>query len=100
MKIGTKKLNKLIKQYNELPEDEKIISISDAKKMLDDIIKNTEKLEDLLSEQMDAIEVVGECDEDSCECGEVEQTELYDLYSDLEDAVLCGKLDKAARMID
>ncbi len=89
MKIGTKKLNKLIKQYNELPEVEKIISIPDAKKMLNDIIDNTEKLEDLLSEQMDAIEII-----------EVEQTELYDLYGDLEDAVLCGKLDKAVRMID
>ncbi len=100
MKIGTKKLNKLIRQYNELPEDEKIISISDTKKMLNDIIKNTEKLENLLSEQMSAIEIFDDCDNDTCECGEIEQTELYDLYSDLEDAVVCGKMDKAAIMID
>ena len=100
MKIGTKKLNKLIKQYNELPEDEKIISIDEVKETLNDIIEKTENLEDLLSEQMDAIEIIGECDEESCKCGEVGQTELYDLYSDLEDAVVCGKMDKAARIID
>ena len=107
MKIEAKKLAELNKQYNKLGKDEKIISIGEVKKKLDDIIEKIESLEDLLSEQMDAIEIFPpECDDegegDSCGCGDdddVEQTELYDLYSDLEDVVICGKFYKAIRMI-
>ncbi len=100
MKIEAKKLADLNKQYSKLKKDEKIISLTEAKKMLDDIIEKQEKLEDLLSEQMDAIETFNDdCEEDSCGCEVVEQSELYEVYSDLEDMVLEGRLHKALRMI-
>ncbi len=100
MKIEAKKLAELNKQYNKLGKDEKIISIGDVKKMIDDIIEKTERLEDLLSEQMDAIEIVSDCDDDSCEIDdEIEQSELYNLYSELEDKVLGGNLYKTLRII-
>lgn len=100
MKIEAKKLSDLNKQYSKLKKDEKIISLTEARKMLDDIIEKQEKLEELLSEQMDAIETFNDdCKDDSCGCEEVEQSELYDVYSDLEDMVLEGRLHKALRMI-
>ena len=68
--------------------------------MLDDIIEKQEELEVLLSEQMDAIEIFDDdCENDSCGCEEVEQSELYEVYNDLEDMVLEGRLYKALRMI-
>ncbi len=100
MKIEAKKLTDLNKQYSKLKKDEKIISLTEARKMLDDIIEKQEELEDLLSEQMMAIETFDDnCEEDSCGCEEVEQSELYEAYSDLEDMVLEGRLHKALRMI-
>lgn len=100
MKIEAKKLTDLNKQYSKLKKDEKIISLTEARKMLDDIIEKQEELEDLLSEQMMAIETFNDdCEEDSCGCEEVEQSELYEVYSDLEDMVLEGRLHKALRMI-
>ncbi len=49
---------------------------------------------------MDAIETFNDdCEDDSCVCEEVEQSELYEVYSDLEDMVLEGRLHKALRMI-
>jgi len=100
MKIEAKKLADLNKQYSKLKKDEKIISLTEARKMLDDIIEKQEKLEELLSEQMMAIETFNDdCEDDSCGCEEVEQSELYEVYSDLEDMVLEGRLHKALRMI-
>jgi len=79
MKIEAKKLADLNKQYSKLKKDEKIISLTEARKMLDDIIEKQEELEDLLSEQMMAIETFNDdCEEDSCGCEEVEQSELYE----------------------
>jgi len=101
MKIEVGKLVELNKQYSKLGKDEKIISLTEVKKMLDDIIEKQEKLEDLLSKQMDVLEISSDCedDEDLCECEDVEQSELYELYSDLEDIVLGGNLYKALRVI-
>ncbi|MCX9013351.1 MAG: hypothetical protein OIN89_00895 [Candidatus Methanoperedens sp.] len=100
MKIEAKKLADLNKQYSKLKKDEKIISLTEAKKMLDDIIKKQEELEELLSEQIDAIETFeDDCEDDSCRCEGVEQSELYEVYNDLEDMVLEGRLYKALRMI-
>jgi diphthamide biosynthesis methyltransferase len=100
MKIEAKKLADLNKQYSKLKKDEKIISLTEARKMLDDIIEKQEKLEELLSEQMMAIETYGDaCGDDSCGCEEVEQSELYEVYSDLEDLVVVGRLHRALRMI-
>jgi hypothetical protein len=100
MKIEAKKLTDLNKQYSKLKKDEKIISLTEAKKMLDEIIEKQEELEDLLSEQMMAIETFNDdCEDDSCGCEVVEQSELYEIYSDLEDMVLEGRLHKALRMI-
>lgn len=100
MKIEAKKLTDLNKQYSKLKKEEKIISLTEARKMLDDIIEKQEELEDLLSEQMMAIETFDDnCEDDSCGCEEVEQSELYEVYSDLEDMVLEGRLHKALRMI-
>ncbi|MDO8727657.1 MAG: hypothetical protein Q7J35_16455 [Candidatus Methanoperedens sp.] len=74
MKIEAKKLTDLNKQYSKLKKEEKIISLTEARKMLDDIIEKQEKLEDLLSEQMMAIETFEDaCEDDSCGCEEVEQ---------------------------
>lgn len=48
---------------------------------------------------MDTIEIVSECD-DSCNCDdEVEQSELYELYSELEDRVLSKNFYRALRTI-
>ncbi len=100
MKIEAKKLAELNKQYNKLGKDEKIISIVEVKKKLDDIINLTEELEDMISEQMCAIEVVSDCDDGSCEIDDdIEQSELYDLYSELEDKVLSGNLYRVLRVI-
>lgn len=101
MIIDKKKLDELNNQYSKLKKDEKIIiSISDVKKRIDEIIDLTEKLEEMLSEQMNALEVVNECDDDSCSCdNEVEQSELYKLYSELEDRVLSKDFYRALRII-
>ena len=100
MKIEAKKLADLNKQYSKLKKDEKIISLTEARKMLDDIIEKQEELEDLLSEQMMAIETFNDdCGDDSGGCEEAEQSELYEVYNDLEDIVLGGNLYKAIRMI-
>lgn len=100
MKIEAKKLADLNKQYSKLKKDEKIISLTEVKKMLDDIIEKQEELEELLSEQMMAIETFNDdCEDDSCGCEVIEQSELYEVYSDLEDLVLGGSLYKAIRMI-
>lgn len=101
MKLDEKKLAELNKQYGKLKKNEKIISIGDVKKRIDQIIDLTEELENLISEQMSAIEVfVDSCEDEACECGdEVEQSELYDLYSDMEDRILGNNLHKALRMI-
>ncbi|MFA4958007.1 MAG: hypothetical protein WC556_13650 [Candidatus Methanoperedens sp.] len=100
MKIEAQKLAELNKQYSKLKKDEKIISLTEARKLLDDIIEKQEKLEELLSEQRMAIETFGDaCEDDSCGCEEVEQSELYEVYNDLEDVVLGGNLYKALRMI-
>ncbi len=100
MKIEAKKLADLNKQYSKLKKDEKIISLTEARKMLDEIIEKQEELEDLLSEQMMAIQTFNDdCEDDSCGCEVVEQSELYEVYNDLEDMVLVGNLYKALRMI-
>lgn len=100
MKVSKKELKKFDKEFDGLKPEEKIISISDVRGILDEIIEKIEDLEDRISEQMDAIEVVNECDDDSCGCDdEVEQSELYKLYSELEDRVLSKDFYRALRII-
>jgi len=102
MKLSSHQLAKLHKEFGALKKDEKIISLSDVKKRIDQLLSLKDELEDLLSEQMLALETFNEdCSDGSCEIDDedVEQSELYELYSDLEDIVLGGNIAKALRRI-
>lgn len=104
MKIEAKKLAELNKHYNKLAKDEKIISINEVKNRIEQLLSLKDELEDLLSEQMLAIETFNNsCEDGACEIDDdnedVEQSELYNLYSDIEDIVLGGNIAKALRMI-
>ena len=103
MKLSSHQLAKLHKEFGALKKDEKIISLSDVKKRIEQLLSLKDELEDLLSEQMLAIEIFNEdCSDGACEINddeEVEQSELYELYSDLEDIVLGGNIAKALRRI-
>lgn len=103
MKLSSHQLAKLHKEFGALKKDEKIISLSDVKKRIEQLLSLKDELEDLLSEQMLAIEIFNEdCSDGACEIDDiedVEQLELYKLYSDLEDIVLGGNIAKALRRI-
>lgn len=104
MKLSSHQLAKLHKEFGALKKDEKIISLSDVKKRIDQLLSLKDELEDLLSEQMLVLETFNEdCSDGACEIDDdnedVEQSELYELYSDLEDIVLGGNIAKALRRI-
>lgn len=100
MKISKKELKKFDKEFDGLKPEERIISLSEVKEELDEIINKIESLEDKISEQMDELEVVNECDDNSCNCDDnVDQSELYELYSELEDRVLSKDFYRALRTI-
>ncbi len=101
MKLNSHQLAKLNVEYNKLKKADKIISLGEVKKRINDIVEAQEKLEELLSEQRNALEV--EFDDSGCVSGscEIEETsELYDFYDEIEDMVIDGRFYKVLYMVN
>ncbi len=88
---SVKELSELMAMYNELPKDQKEISLLEVKSELMRILNSINVLRLKLSNQIDIIDTDVECDCDKPDCpicsGEECESELTEIYSDLYDSV-------------
>jgi hypothetical protein len=89
---SVKELSELMTMYNELPKDQKEVSLLDIKSELMKILNSLRDLEDKIVNQLDVMDINVECDCDKSNCpicsGEgVEESELSEIYSEILDDI-------------
>jgi len=93
-----KTLKQLLVEYNKLDKEQQIIPLSEVNNMVNRIIDMTKLLKEELGDQLTELEELVEESDGQCGCDD--ESELYNLYSDIYDAIYEDNMYKALYLIN